>query len=100
MIFAVPHHTSRDEAAAEHPGAEYFDLEEYIEHKIGMSIPDLVADSPWRYRVIEEEALRDLVVMSEITGSDRIVRLGPDTLSNPECVRLISSLYQPHDAQR
>lgn len=90
MVFAIPSHDRRQDAVSSHPGAEYFDLAEYIEHKIGMSIPDIAADSPDRFRVIEEEALRDLVVMSEISGSDYIIRLLPDTLSNPECARLIS----------
>ena len=39
---------------------------------------------------IEEEAVRDLAVMSEITGTDRILRLLPGTADNPECRRLLN----------
>ncbi len=91
MVFAIPPHSDPSGASAAHPGADFQDLGEYIEHKIGMSIPKIQADSPERFRVIEEEALRDLVVMSEITGRDCIIRLLPDTLSNPECARLLTA---------
>ena len=64
------------------------DLYEYIEHKTGMSIADLIADSPERFRAIETEALRDLVVMNHIAGTEYAVVPGPDTLDNPECARL------------
>ncbi len=90
MVFAITNHESLDSVLNSHPDAEFFDLGEYIEHKIGMSIPEIVKDSPERFRVIEEEALRDLAVMSEISGRDCIIRLLPDTLSNSECARLIS----------
>ena len=90
MVFTVSSQESPDQVAAAHPEAAFYDLGEYIEHKIGMAIPDIVSDSPDRFRVIEEEALRDLVVMSEITGRDCIVRLLPGTLSNPECARLLN----------
>lgn len=90
MIFAIPHDASPEEAAALHPGLPFTDLREYIEHKIGSSVEDIVADSPERFHVIEEEAVRDLVVMSEITQSDRILRLLPGTPDNPECVRLLN----------
>ena len=92
MIFAIPHQADQAQATAEHPEAEFVDLYSYIEHKIGMRVAGIVADSPERFRVIEEEALRDLVVMSEISGRDTIIRLGPDTLSNPECARLAKGL--------
>ena len=37
------------------------------------------------------DAVRDIVVMSEITGEDRTLRLLPGTLDNPECKRLLGS---------
>ena len=67
---------------------EKIDLYQYIEHKIGMKVEDIIADSPERFRVIETEALRDLVVMNQVAGTDYAVTLGPDTLDNPECARL------------
>lgn len=89
MIFPILHEADAADARAAHPQAEFFDLCQYIEHKIGSDIDAIKADSPERFRIIEEEALRDLVVMGRITGRDRIIRLGPDTLSNPECARLV-----------
>ena len=90
MIFAIPHGASPEAAAALHPGVPFTDLREYIEHKIGSSIEDICADSPERFHVIEEESVRDLAVMSEITGTDRILRLLPGTADNPECRRLLN----------
>lgn len=90
MIFAIPHGASPESSAALHPGVPFTDLREYIEHKIGSSIEDICADSPERFHVIEEEAVRDLAVMSEITGTDRILRLLPGTADNPECRRLLN----------
>ncbi|MBO4565713.1 MAG: hypothetical protein J5695_00645 [Bacteroidales bacterium] len=77
--------TTNPEAA---PGGTV--LEAYIEHKIGSSIRDIVADSPERFRIIEAEALRDLIVMSEVAGTDASVILGPHTLDNPDCRRLVN----------
>ena len=64
-------------------------LRDYIEHKIGSPIEDIVSDSPERFRVIEAEALRDIIVMSEVSGRDASVILDPGTLGNPDCLRLI-----------
>lgn len=85
MIYSLPPDAEAPSAAA------FTDLREYIEHKIGMTIEEIKADSPERFRVIEEEAVRDIVVMSEITGEDRTLRLLPGTLDNPECKRLLGS---------
>ncbi|MBR4809109.1 MAG: hypothetical protein IK031_02380 [Bacteroidales bacterium] len=65
-------------------------LREYIVHKIGSPVEDIVADSPERFRIIEAEALRDLIVMSEVSGADASVIISPETLENPDCGRLIS----------
>jgi shikimate kinase len=73
---------------------EKIDLYAYIEHKIGSSIQEIIADSPERFKVIETEALRDLVVMNQIADADRCVLLHPETLQNPECVRLSKQI--PH----
>ena len=63
-------------------------LYDYIEHKIGMSVQEIIADSQERFSVIRTEALRDLVVMNQIAGTDYTVELPPETLENPECERL------------
>ena len=73
---------------------ESVDLQAYIEHKTGCAIAELEQE-PDRFRAIEEEALRDLVVMDAITGIQRRIIPGPHTLDNPECRRLMES----HDTQ-
>ena len=70
------------------PGATV--LDEYIGHKIGSTVEEIVADSPERFLVIEAEALRDIIVMSEVQGTDASVILSPRTLENPDCRRLIA----------
>ncbi|MBP5383004.1 MAG: hypothetical protein J6Y45_06595 [Bacteroidales bacterium] len=91
MVYTIEYLQDASEATVQHPEAALVDLYQYIEHKTGMSIDDIKADSAERFKVLEEEALRDIVVMSEITGRDKIVRLGPDTLSIPECARLLGA---------
>lgn len=89
MIFTLPAGSDPSELCALHPEAIYYDLADYIRYKAGRSTEALEAESHESYLLIEEEALRDLVVMAEITGIPRIVRLCPDTLDNPECARLV-----------
>lgn len=69
---------------------ESVDLQDYIEHKTGCTIAELEAE-PDRFRAIEEEALRDLVVMDAVTGIRRRIVPGPHTLENPECRRLLET---------
>lgn len=66
------------------------DLGAYIEHKIGCPLAEIDADSHDRFLVIEAEALRDLVVMAEVSGIGVRIRLLPGTPSNPDCRRLIA----------
>ena len=63
-------------------------LYDYIEHKTGMSIGELIADSPERFSVIRTEAIRDLVVMNRIADTDYTVEMPSEVLENPECERL------------
>lgn len=63
-------------------------LYDYIEHKIGESIGNIIADSPERFSVIVTEALRDLVVMNQIADTDYSVIIPSEVLDNPECERL------------
>lgn len=69
-------------------------LYDYIEHKIGSGISDIIADSPERFRVIRTEALRDLVVMNRIADTDYTVEMPPETLEDSECARLAKEI--PH----
>lgn len=68
------------------------DLYEYIEHKIGASVEDIIADSPERFRVIRAEALRDLVTMNRLAATGYTVSYPPETLEDPECKRLIKEM--------
>ena len=61
-------------------------LEDYIGHKIGISPAEI---EPERFAIVEAEALRDLIVSSESAGTNIAVQLGPQTLLNPECARLV-----------
>ncbi|MBR4827062.1 MAG: hypothetical protein IKZ91_04175 [Bacteroidales bacterium] len=64
-------------------------LQAYIEHKIGSPLEAIDADSHERFLVIEAEALRDIIVMAEVTGTGARIELCPLTQNNPDCVRLI-----------
>lgn len=65
-------------------GCPFFDLDEYIVHKAGESIPEIFRDSEDRFRALEAEALRDIVIMREILHEDGVVALGGGTILNPE----------------
>lgn len=70
-------------------GAAPVSLQEYIEHKIGSPLRAIDADSHERFLVIEAEALRDLVVMAEVSGIGANIVPCPHTLDNPDCGRII-----------
>ena len=72
-------------------GAPVTDLRAYIEHKTGSSLEEIDRDSHERFLVIEAEALRDIIVMAEISGTGACIRLLPGTEDNPDCRRLISA---------
>lgn len=88
MIYTLPCGEDPSALRSLHPEALYFDLAEYIARKTGRSAEELRDASPELFGIVEEEAFRDLVVMAEITGVPRIVRLCAHTLDNPECSRL------------
>ena len=70
-------------------GWEFTDLDRYIEHKMGQTIPEIFKDGEERFRAIEAEALRDLVVMSQVTGKDIVISLGGGTITIGSARRLI-----------
>ena len=70
-------------------GCPTIDLDRYIEHKIGLSPSAIEAGSPDRFAIVETEALRDIIVSSEIAGKDVAVIIPERTLHNPECARLV-----------
>lgn len=67
----------------------YVDLDEYIVHKAGQSIPEIFNDGEQRFRAIEAEAIRDLVVMDEVSESDMVIALGGGTITIPSVQDLI-----------
>ncbi len=80
----------------------FVDLDEYIEHKIGRSIPEIFSEGEEYFRAVEAEAVRDLVTMRQITGEDLVLALGGGTftigpirdllLSESVCIHLRTSL--------
>lgn len=57
------------------------DLDRYIEQKMGQRIAEIFdAGGEQRFRAIETEALRDIIVMHEVAGGDRILSLGGGTI--------------------
>lgn len=81
---------------------DFIDLDRYIEHKTGQSIPEIFKDGEERFRAIEAEAARDVIIMSLVTGKDSVLALGGGTLGiasvrdfilqNTTCVYLKASL--------
>lgn len=69
----------------------FIDLDEYIVHKAGRSIKDIIDDSEQRFRAMEAEALRDVMIMREIRQEDAVIALGGGTVLNPESAALIQS---------
>lgn len=65
---------------------EFVDLDRYIEHKMGQRISEIFNDGEERFRAIEAEALRDVVVMHEVTGGNVVLALGGGTIMTP-CAR-------------
>lgn len=68
----------------------FVDLDSYIEHKIGLSIPDIFSlYGETRFRNIEVEAIKDVVTLHEISGESVVIALGGGTLCNPSVQSLI-----------
>ena len=80
----------------------FTDLDRYIEHKTGQGIPEIFKDGEERFRALEAEAVRDIIIMNMVSGGDLVVALGGGTLSissvrdfilqNTVCVYLKASL--------
>lgn len=54
----------------------FTDLDGYIVHKTGHSIPELFEEGEDYFRAVEAEAVRDIVSMDRITGSSTVLALG------------------------
>lgn len=83
--------SSAGKGLAELLGCRFIDLDEYIVHKAGKSIPDIFAEDPLRFRALEAEAVRDVFIMSRIEGFNVVLALGGGSLLNPETRALVFS---------
>lgn len=71
-------------------GRDFVDLDLYVEHKKGMSIPRFIeAEGEEAFRMIEADCIRDIVTMSEIRDRDVVVALGGGTLATTSVQKLI-----------
>lgn len=68
-------------ALSEALGWDFIDLDRYIEHKIGKSVPEIFQEGEEHFRAVEAEAVRDVVTMRQITGEDLVLALGGGTLT-------------------
>jgi len=89
-------------ALAQSIGWEFIDLDQYIEHKMDQTVADLFEKGEEYFRVVEAEAVRDIVTMRQITGENLVLALGGGTLGitsvqwlihgSTECVYLRAGL--------
>ena len=71
-------------------GWEFIDLDSYIEGKIGRSPERIIAqDGETRFRAMEAEALRDVLIMHQLTGEDLVLALGGGTIMTTSVRHLI-----------
>ena len=71
-------------------GWEFIDLDRYIEGKIGRSPEQIIAqDEETRFRAMEAEALRDVVIMHQLTGENLVLALGGGTIMTTSVRRMI-----------
>lgn len=71
-------------------GYDFVDLDGYIEHKIGLSIPEIFASQGEEtFRAVEVEALRDVVIMHRLTDTDLVIALGGGTIGIHDARRII-----------
>ena len=71
-------------------GWEFIDLDSYIEGKIGRSPERIIAqDGETRFRAMEAEALRDVLIMHQLTGEHLVLALGGGTIMTTSVRHLI-----------
>ena len=71
-------------------GWEFIDLDSYIEGKIGRSPERIIAqDGETRFRAMEAEALRDVLIMHQLTGENLVLALGGGTIMTTSVRHLI-----------
>ncbi len=63
-------------------GFRFIDLDSYVEHKKGIGIPEIITtEGENSFRALEAECVRDVVIMSRLTGEDLVLALGGGTLT-------------------
>lgn len=72
--------TCTGKALAGRLGWEFIDLDAYLEHKMGRSVPELLSEGEMIFRAREAEAVRDIITMRQIKGGDLVLSLGGGTL--------------------
>lgn len=71
-------------------GWPFIDLDGYIVHKKGMSIPEIFAtEGETAFRSVEAECLRDIVTMHQLTGENAVLSLGGGTVTISSVQHLI-----------
>lgn len=67
---------------AERLACSFTDLDAYIEYKAGCSIASIFKEKgESRFRALEAEAVRDLLVMDFVEGKDSVIALGGGTFT-------------------
>lgn len=63
-------------------GYPFIDLDEYVAHKKGCAIPEIIKnEGEDAFRALEAECVRDIIIMRELTGEDLVLALGGGTLT-------------------
>ena len=82
--------SSVGKALSELLGFKHVDLDSYVEHKTDRSIREIFAsDGEEYFRAVELEALRDVVIMSQVTSEDVVISLGGGTPLIQDAARIL-----------
>ena len=72
------------------PGLELIDLDSYIEAMTGKTVPEIFSEQGEAgFRQLEKQALGDIFMTNELTGSDSILALGGGTVTTEACRRML-----------
>lgn len=73
-------------------GCRFVDLDRYIEDKKGESIQEIFdSEGELAFRATEAEAVRDIVIMHNLTGEDTVLALGGGTMMTAPIRQLLLS---------
>lgn len=72
------------------PDMEFIDLDDYIEAMTGKTVPAIFEEQgEAAFRSMEQEALENIFLTSDLTGDNYILSLGGGTITTEACRRLI-----------